>query len=385
MKIFSDEERRGLMVLLPLILITVSLAVIAKRRDDKPLLLGDAATARFHKRTAADSTPAALTPFDPNEAGYEDLRRSGLPPEIAAGIVRWRRYGKVYRIEEDLALVTGMNDSIYAGIKPYIVISEKYAAAPRDKASTAGRTGVSNRHGHEEERANGRDATRGRIEPEPFAIDTASAAYLTALGFSPRQAEVMIRYREASGGIRTPEQFRRCYAVSDEMAERLLPYIIFDERGPQPEPPAASEAGSGSASGKPVEINSADSAALRSVRGIGERSVTEIMRYRELLGGYHSVEQIAELPCVTESNYEKILQQIYCDSCKITKIDINFADPKELARHPYVSAKALRKIVKQRKLKGGWSGIEEMTEDNIFTEEEAERLAPYLRFVPRAD
>lgn len=373
------------MVLLPLILITVSLAVIAKRRDDKPLLLGDDATARTHRLAATDSPQAALMPFDPNEAGYEDLRRSGLPPEIAAGIVRWRRYGKVYRIEEDLALVTGMNDSIYAGIKPYIVISERYAPAPRDKALASERANAPDRHGHEATHGNGRDATRRRIEPEPFAIDTASAAYLTALGFSPRQAEVIIRYREASGGIRTPEQFGRCYVVSDEMAERLLPYIIFDDRTPESEPPAPAEAGPESASRRQIEINSADSATLRSVRGIGERSVTEIIRYRELLGGYHSVEQIAELPCVTESNYEKILQQIYCDSCKITKIDINFADPKELVRHPYVSAKALRRIVKQRKLKGGWSGIEEMTEDNIFTKEEAERLAPYLRFGPRAD
>ncbi len=119
--------------------------------------------------------------------------------------------------------------------------------------------------------------------------------------------------------------------------------------------------------------------------GIGEKSVVEIMRYRELLGGFRSVEQLAELKCVTESNFERILPQISCDSCKISKIDINFADPKELMRHPYVSAKALRRIVKQRKLKGGWSGIEEMVEDDIFTKDEAERLAPYLRFGLCAD
>lgn len=117
------------------------------------------------------------------------------------------------------------------------------------------------------------------------------------------------------------------------------------------------------------------------MRGIGPKSVTAIMRYRELLGGFYSVKQLAELDVVTESNYERILTQICCDSCKISKIDINFADPKELIRHPYVSAKALRRIVKQRQLKGGWSGIEEMIDDDIFGREEAERLAPYLRFV----
>ena len=114
--------------------------------------------------------------------------------------------------------------------------------------------------------------------------------------------------------------------------------------------------------------------------GIGAKSASEIIRYRTLLGGYHSVEQISELKVITEENFAKILQQICCDSCKISKIDINFASPKLLEEHPYVSSRALRRIVKLRQLKGGWSRIEEMISDEIFTAEEAERIAPYLRF-----
>ena len=129
-----------------------------------------------------------------------------------------------------------------------------------------------------------------------------------------------------------------------------------------------------------IEINSADSATLRKVRGIGAKTVVAVMQYRKLLGGFVQKEQIAELKCVTEENFSKILQQILCDSCKISKIDINFARSLELERHPYVSARTLRRIIKQRQLKGGWSRIEEMTEQNILSEEEAKRLAPYLRF-----
>lgn len=366
MKLFSDEERRGLMVLLPLVLIAILLSLLVERRGDRPVMLA--------KTDGSETPAAALSPFDPNEADYEELRRCGVPPRIAAGIIRRRSYGKVYRIKEDVASVSGVDDSLYAALKPYIVISEKYAAAPREKTDYP-----SERHRSEYA---ARPAADEAPQLEPFAIDTASAAYLAAIGFSPRQAEVIVRYREASGGIRDAEQFCKCYVVSDRMAERLLPYIVFTEK------PAAEDTAptlAAPAAPERIEINSADSAALRSVVGIGEKSVAEIMRYRELLGGFSSVEQLAELKCVTESNYERILPQIRCDSCKISKIDINFADPKELMRHPYVSAKALRRIVKQRKLKGGWSGIEEMIEDDIFTRDEAERLAPYLRFGLYAD
>ena len=97
------------------------------------------------------------------------------------------------------------------------------------------------------------------------------------------------------------------------------------------------------------------------------------------------MEQLAEIPGVTESNYEKILKQIYCDSCKIRKIDINFADPKILGRHPYIAPRVLRKLLKTRQLKGGWSTAEELIDDNILTREEAARLAPYLEFGSSAE
>ena len=90
--------------------------------------------------------------------------------------------------------------------------------------------------------------------------------------------------------------------------------------------------------------------------------------------------QISELEVVTEANFIKILPQIWCDTAQIKKININFAAPKALETHPYLTSRMLRKIINKRDLKGGWSTIEEMIDDNIFTKEEAMRIAPYLDF-----
>ena len=190
----------------------------------------------------------------------------------------------------------------------------------------------------------------------------------------------MVRYRDAGRGIHSEEQLRACYVISDEVADRMLPYVVFS---PQPTLPAADEP-IATVKEQAVEINTADSATLVAIDGIGARSASEIIKYRTLLGGYYSVEQLKELKVITESNFEKILPKIWCDSFVISKIDINFARSLELERHPYISARALRRIVKQRQLKGGWTRIEEMIDDDILSEEEAERLAPYLRFRPRA-
>ena len=367
MKLFSEEQRRGAVVLLPLLVVVVLLAVVAERRTPPYV--------NVVEQQSAEADEVVLQPFDPNEYEYEELRAAGVSSEVAAGIVRWRKYGKVYRMKEDVALVSGVTDSIYAALKPYITIADSLAPKSRYSDRQVREQGDNKRR---------EVAVKGAIPAKPnadlvqFGIDTASVEYLASVGFSRKQAEVVVKYRDAIGGIDNEQEFRACYVVSEEMADRLLPYVVFSGvKTEKSEPLCEVE---NAAAERVVEINSADKEALIAVDGIGEKSAAEMIKYRELLGGYHSVEQLAELKCVTEENFAKFLSQICCDSCKIKKIDINFAGPKELERHPYVSARTLRRIIKQRQLKGGWSRIEEMTEQNILSGEEAKRLAPYLRF-----
>ena len=372
MKLFSEEQRRGAVVLLPLLVIVVLLAALGERRNPEK---------RVDNRSIAESEEVVeLQLFNPNEFEYEELRAAGLPAKVAAGIVRWRRYGKVYRIKEDVALVSGVTDSMYAALKPYIVIAD--SLAPKAKYADK----VEQEWGGKVKRdipLKPAQSAGPSVELVQFRIDTASVAYLASIGFSVKQAEAVVKYRDAIGGITSEQELRACYVVSEEMADRLMPYVIFSEQKIESKTDAKESEKKANVTAL-VEINSADMVALVSVDGIGEKSAAEIIKYRELLGGYHSVEQLAELNCVTEENFAKFLSQICCDSCKIKKIDINFAGPKELERHPYVSARALRRIIKQRQLKGGWIRIEEMIEQNILTDDEAKRLAPYLRFGIRA-
>ena len=368
MKLFSEEQRRGAVVLLPLLVVVVLLAVVAERRTPAYKDVAGLKT--------VEAEDVVLQPFNPNEFEYEELRAAGVPSEVAAGIVRWRRYGKVYRMKEDVALVSGVTDSIYAALKPYITIADSLAPKSRYSDRQVREQGDNKRR---TVAVKNEKSAKPSAELVQFRIDTASVEYLVSVGFSRKQAEVVVKYRDAIGGITSEQELKACYVVSEEMANRLLPYVIFTEQK-FAEENEAKESEKRTENTALVEINSADMEALVAVDGIGEKSAAEIIKYRELLGGYHSVEQLAELNCVTEENFAKFLSQICCDSCKIKKIDINFAGPKELERHPYVSARTLRRIVKQRQLKGGWSRIEEMTEQNILSEEEAKRLAPYLRF-----
>lgn len=357
--LFTKSDIRGLALLLPLIVVLVWVVVEALS-DHTPS--ADHATPPAEELFAhTDSVAQALRlrPFDPNTITYEELRRMNIDKFVARNIVKYRSSGRTFAIPEDVAIVYGIGDSLYALLKPYIRIAPKYRPKPNTHPSDTLRTN--------QFMPRKRDFKRVQFDP-----NTLTAEGFYALGcFTARQAEAMVAYRERIGGFRTVLEFADCYLVSDTLYAAMEEFITLS---PLPEPVKVL-----------VDINSADSAALVALPGIGPRSATDIILYRERLGGYHSTEQLKDLAVIMEKNYDLFVKEIWCDSCKIRKIDINFVAPNELAKHPYMTASRMRKILKQRQKRGGWSTIEEMVEQKIFTKEEAARISPYLQFNPVAE
>jgi len=302
------------------------------------------------------ATTDSLFTFDPNTVSYEQLLALGFERHTAVSILKYRARGKVFEIAEEFALCYGVTDSMFARLRPYINIGKQFRAENRGDSIRA-----INRQRWEQKIDNRRPHPY-----EPFRIDTVSIAYLQRIGFSYRQAEGLIEYRDSGAeGIRNMAELSDCWAVSPEMADSLARYVIF----PEPKP-----------YGGKIEINSADSATLVTVRGIGPKTAQAIVSYRKLLGGYVSIEQLSEIKCVTSENFARFSSQICCDSCVFSKIDINFAPASELERHPYMTRRAINRIIQLRKSKGGWKSIEEIVNDDIFTSEQVSALAPYLHF-----
>lgn len=343
---FSKENIRGIVYVVVITLVIALVVILASPR--KGLLLAEKIEpAEVEKRDT-------LFVFDPNTVTYDELLMLGFDKRTAVGIVKYRTAGKVFGIAEEFALCYGVSDEMFARVRPYIKIGSRYATKPTKRIERL------------------TDSTKlvrkSRFSPrpfEPFKIDTVGVNYLRLIGFSTRQAELLIEYRNRGKGIFSMNELRDCYAVSEEMADSLQHFVILSVRDPHE---------------GLVEINSADSATLRKVRGIGAKTVVAVMQYRKFLGGFYKKEQIAELKCVTAENFARISEQIYCDSCKISKIDINFAAASEMEYHPYMTRRAIKLITETRESKGGWSCIEEMMEDDIFTKEQAQAIAPYLLF-----
>ena len=336
-------------ILATVVVVTTALLAVFIRRINSPQRI-------VEQQVAESSTTDSLFTFDPNTVSYEQLLALGFERHTAVSILKYRARGKVFEIAEEFALCYGVTDSMFARLRPYINIGKQFRAENRGENIRA-----INRQRWEQKIDNRRPHPY-----EPFRIDTVSIAYLQRIGFTYRQAEGLIEYRDSGAeGIRNMVELSDCWAVSPEMADSLARYVIF----PEPKP-----------YGGKIEINSADSATLVTVRGIGPKTAQAIVSYRKLLGGYVSIEQLSEIKCVTSENFARFSSQICCDSCVFSKIDINFAPASELERHPYMTRRAINRIIQLRKSKGGWKSIEEIVNDDIFTPEQVSALAPYLHF-----
>ena len=336
-------------ILATVVVVATALLAVFIRRINSPQ--------RFVEQQEAEcATTDSLFTFDPNTVSYEQLLALGFERHTAVSILKYRARGKVFEIAEEFALCYGVTDSMFVRLRPYINIGKQFRAENRGENIRA-----INRQRWEQKIDNRRPHPY-----EPFRIDTVSIAYLQRIGFTYRQAEGLIEYRDSGAeGIRNMAELSDCWAVSPEMADSLARYVIF----PEPKP-----------YGGKIEINSADSATLVTVRGIGPKTAQAIVSYRKLLGGYVSIEQLSEIKCVTSENFARFSSQICCDSCVFSKIDINFAPASELERHPYMTRRAINRIIQLRKSKGGWKSIEEIVNDDIFTPEQVSALAPYLHF-----
>jgi DNA uptake protein ComE-like DNA-binding protein len=89
--------------------------------------------------------------------------------------------------------------------------------------------------------------------------------------------------------------------------------------------------------GTKVELNSADTTILKKVPGIGSVFSNRIVKYRDLLGGFHSVSQLSEVYGIDSERYETLQNWFVIDDSFITPLNVNYIPVDSLVKHPYIN------------------------------------------------
>ena len=133
------------------------------------------------------------------------------------------------------------------------------------------------------------------------------------------------------------------------------------------------------AAGEMISLNETDTAEWKKVTGIGSAFASRIVKYRNRLGGFVSVEQLREVYGVDNEMFARISPYIEPDG-NFRKIQINKQEFKELLSHPYLNYKQVQAIMNLRKKKGNIESVNELGMLDEFTAEDLDKLRDYLEF-----
>lgn len=129
-----------------------------------------------------------------------------------------------------------------------------------------------------------------------------------------------------------------------------------------------------------VDLNRSDSVDLLPLPGIGPVFAGRIVKYRNLLGGFISVDQLAEVYGMPAATVDMIRNHLYIDPSALRKIRLNSAGFRELLRHPYLEYEDVKALVDYREFKGVIRSREELSDHLILRDSVLSRLGPYLDF-----
>lgn len=131
-----------------------------------------------------------------------------------------------------------------------------------------------------------------------------------------------------------------------------------------------------------IELNTADTTQLKTLRGIGSGYAKMIVNYRNKLGGFYSKQQLLEVYHFPLQTYQAIESQLQVDTTLITKIPINTAGIDALKRHPYIRYFQAVSLVqnRQKRPNGCYNSVQDMVLDKDVTPAFVQKIAPYLSF-----
>lgn len=126
-----------------------------------------------------------------------------------------------------------------------------------------------------------------------------------------------------------------------------------------------------------IDINTADTSELMLIRGIGPVFSRRIIKYRDILGGYHDVSQLLEVYGIDENRYLEVKAFIFADKSQVVKLCPLTDEFGVLLRHPYLEYEQVSEIFRLRSL-NKLSKPEDLLQSDAFNEEDLMRINPYF-------
>lgn len=248
------------------------------------------------------------------------------------------------------------------------------------------------------------DALRARaLEKDTFEIFPFNPNYITdykgyTLGMSIEEIDRLLAFRQLDKFVNSPEEFQRVTLISDSLLNAISPNFKFPEwtqkkvrqsavgskksGGVKSTPTLASDEHKreeGIGPGEVRDLNSATAQDLKTINGIGEKLSARIVKFRDGLDGFLVDGQLYDVygldPEVVDRTFKKFK---VLNPPEITKININTASAREIAKLVYIQKHVAKNIIDFRNLNGTIQSFDELSKIEDFPADKIDRIILYL-------
>lgn len=219
---------------------------------------------------------------------------------------------------------------------------------------------------------------------QAFDPNLATPKQLADLGFTNQLTKRIAGYRSKGGVFRVKADLMKIYGMDSSLYQRVYGYIDLPETLPVKTLKTTSRSENGFSKverHKPTvfDLNLADSTELMKIYGIGPSLSKRILKFREALGGYVSHQQLYEVYGLDTAVVKLIIDRTHIAADYVPrKININTADEKALAGHPYIRRAVAKQIIAYRFQHGPFQNISDIRNIVQIPLPQAEKLIPYL-------
>ncbi|MFN9114621.1 MAG: ComEA family DNA-binding protein, partial [Bacteroidota bacterium] len=164
-------------------------------------------------------------------------------------------------------------------------------------------------------------------------------------------------------------------------AERLIPYIIIQDIMKDQSNFRFVKDSFGnnlSFNKQTIDINTAIQEQWEGLKGIGPGLASRIIKFREKLGGFISIDQVKETYGLPDSTFQQIRVKLVYNEKSVTQLNINELSLEQLATHPYIRYKAARAIISYREQHGRYQSLRELENIESIAPETLHKMEKYL-------
>jgi len=266
--------------------------------------------------------------FNPDHYSQSDWENLGFSEKQAEAILKYKKYlGGSFVSKEKLKDCFMINSDQFAQMSPYLVLPAK---TPEN---------FENKYEKKKEKEVAKIS-------QYFDPNVLNNEQWQALGFSEKQANVIVNYRDRNlkGSFKTLEDIEKCFVISEEKFQEMKPWIKLSLSVPEKtkvndEKPVSEEKTDFSK----INLNQITFKQLQEF-GFTEKNAAGILAFRKKLGGFINKNQLLETYDVDRAMVERLIFVAKLDNSTVAKYTLSNAPEDWLKKHPYFRYSADRII-----------------------------------------